>query len=491
MGDVKEFEVEPFAARQARYKAALTEIAALNLGPKNFITDAATLRKWYSRDKSSHARAVPVAAVRPDTTEKVATVVKICAKHKVPMTPRGAGTGIEGGCIPYAGGIVIDTELLKRLEFDLENACVWVGAGVRKAALNKAAAKHGFLFGPDPSSDPFVGGMVACSGSGMCTLRYGTTRENVLSLRVVTPAGDVLQTRQVVRKSSAGLELTQLYIGSEGTLGVVCEVCFRLFPIQKYNAGAVCVFDSTTSAVKAVVAMKEGDVPHTLLRCEMMNKEGVTAANSFSGTHLPEAPMVLLEFVSNDRRRRDLYNDFKKVSAVFKKHGARELRYLKDGKALDSAWESRRNCLFSAMHSDKAKGLQHVITTDVCVPISRLAECVTATEEDFKKEKVPCLICAHISDGNFHALIPYKSAEDFKRGRALESRIVTRAVQMGGTVSGEHGVGVGKVHHLVHEHGKAHIEVQERIKKALDPDNIMNPGCFYPIQQVLFRTAHL
>jgi D-lactate dehydrogenase (cytochrome) len=491
MTSVKEFEFEPFATRQVKYKTALAELAALNLGPKNFITDAVALRKFYSHDKSCHARSVPVAAVRPSSTEMVAEVVKICARHKVPMTPRGAGTGIEGGCIPYAGGVVIDTELLNRLDFDLENACVWVGAGVRKMALNKAAAKHGFLFGPDPSSNPCVGGMVSTSGSGMCTLRYGTTRENVLSLKVVTPRGAIVQTRQVVRKSSSGLELTQLYIGSEGTLGIVCEVCFRLFPVQKYNAGAVCVFNSTADAVKAVVALRMHGVPHTLLRCEMMNKEGVAAANSFSGTNLPVAPMVLLEFTSNDPRKRDLHSDYKKVAAAFQKNGVKQLRYLKDGKALDSAWESRRNCLFSAMHSNKAKGLQLVITTDVCVPISRLAECVTATEEDFKKENVPCLICAHIGDGNFHCLIPYKDAEDFKRGRALESRMVARAVQMGGTISGEHGVGVGKVHHCESEHGKAHIKTQERIKKALDPDNIMNPGCFYPIQQVIYPTAHL
>ncbi|KAL7695306.1 D-lactate dehydrogenase-like protein [Lotmaria passim] len=491
MSQVREFEFEPFAARQVKYKAALEELAALNLGPKNLVTDATTLRKFYSHDKSSHASSVPVAAVRPATTEAVADVVKICARHKVPMTPRGAGTGIEGGCIPYAGGIVIDTDRLNRLDFDVENACVWVGAGVRKLTLNKAAAKHNFLFGPDPSSNPAVGGMVATSGSGMCTLRYGTTRENVLSLKVVTPSGAIVQTRQVVRKSSSGLELTQLYIGSEGTLGVICEICFRLFPAQRYNTGAVCVFDSTTAAVKAVVDLKVNGVPHSLLRCEMMNKEGVAAANAFSGTKLPVAPMVMLEFTSNDPRKKDLYNDFKQVARIFKKNGAKELQYLKDGKALDSGWESRRNCLFSAMNYDKSKGLQHVITTDVCVPITRLAECVTATEEDFKKEKMPCLICAHISDGNFHCLIPYKDTEDFKRGRALEARMVMRAVQMGGTISGEHGVGVGKVHHCVHEHGKAHVKVQERIKKALDPDNIMNPGCFYPIQQVIYPTAHL
>ncbi|CAG9577756.1 D-lactate dehydrogenase-like protein [Leishmania major strain Friedlin] len=491
MNAVEEFEFEPFTARQSKYKACLDELVALNLGPKSMVTDAMTLRKFYSKDKSSHARSVPVAAVRPNSTEQVAAVVQVCAKYKVPMTPRGAGTGIEGACIPYAGGIVIDTDRLTRMDFDLDNSCVWVGAGVRKMTLNKAAAKHGFVFGPDPSSNPCVGGMVATSGSGMCTLRYGTTRENVLSLRVVTPQGTVVQTRQVVRKSSAGLELTQLYIGSEGTLGVICEVCFRLFPIQKCSSGGVGFFATTRAAVRAVVALKQQGVPHTLLRCELLNKESVAAANSYNKTNLRVSACVLLEFVCDSAGQRHIHGDYKKVAAVFKKFGAKEVRYLKDGKAMDAVWEARRSCFFSAMHAIKTKGAQSVITTDVCVPISRLAECVEATEEDFKQNSRPCLICAHISDGNFHTLVPYTDAADFKRARELEIRMVRRAVEMGGTVSGEHGVGIGKVRHVTQEHGKAHICVQETIKKALDPDNIMNPGCFYPFQQVMYPTAHL
>ncbi|GET90287.1 D-lactate dehydrogenase-like protein [Leishmania tarentolae] len=491
MSAVEEFELEPFAARQTKCKACLDELTSLNLGPKSVVTDAVILRKFYSKDKSSHARSVPAAAVRPSSTEQVAAVVKVCAKYRVPMTPRGAGTGIEGACVPYAGGIVIDTDRLTRMDFDLDNSCVWVGAGVRKMTLNKAAAKHGLVFGPDPSSNPCVGGMVATSSSGMCTLRYGTTRENVLSLRVVTPQGTVLQTRQVVRKSSAGLELTQLYIGSEGTLGVICEVCFRLFPIQKYSSGGVGFFATTHAAVRAVVALKHQGVPHSLLRCELLNKEGVVAANSYSKTSLCESACVLLEFVSDDARRRHMHDEYKRVAEVFKKFGAKEMRYLKDGKTMNSVWEARRSCLFSAMHSNKRKGVQRVITTDVCVPISRLAACVEATEEDFRQNSRPCLICAHISDGNFHTLIPYTDEADFKRARELEIRMVRRAVEMGGTVSGEHGVGIGKVQHVTQEHGAAHICVQETIKKALDPHNIMNPGCFYPFQQVMYPTAHL
>ncbi|KAK7200724.1 D-lactate dehydrogenase-like protein [Novymonas esmeraldas] len=488
-----EYEVEPFAKRQARFGPALDAIKALHAWkPKDFVLDQDRLRRLYSKDKSSHIPSVPAAAVAPLSPALVGAIVKICAKEKVPITPRGAGTGLEGACIPYAGGIVIDTGNLQRLDIDCENACVWVGAGVSKLHLSKAVAKHGFVFGPDPSSNPSVGGMVATSGSGMSTLKYGTTRENVISLLVVTPQGNLVQTRQVVRKSSAGLELTQLYIGSEGTLGIVCEACFRLFPATKHNAGGYATFDSTEDAVRAVVAVKRAAAPDTLLRCELLNKGAVICANNYSHTSLPESATVLLEFVSNDSWLRDVRKDYKALERIFKKEGrARSTRFLKDGKQMDSVWDARRGCLFATMNCSKEKGVQQVITTDVCVPLSKLAQCVSETEADFAVNDRPCLICAHISDGNFHILIPYCDPEDFKRARELEQRMVVRAVEAGGTVSGEHGIGVGKVCHVVREHGKGHIAVQESIKRALDPDNIMNPGCFYPSQQVLFPTAHL
>lgn len=488
-----EYEVEPFEQRQKRFTPALEEIRALHAwSPKDFVTDRNKLRRLYSTDKSSHIPSVPIAAVVPSTVDLVVAIVEICAKYKVPMTPRGAGTGLEGACIPYAGGLVIDTEKLQRLDIDTENACVWVGAGVSKLKLNKAVEKCGFVFGPDPSSNPCVGGMVSTSGSGMSTLKYGTTRENVMALRVVTPQGKLIQTRQVVRKSSAGLELTQLYIGSEGTLGVICEACFRLFPLRKYSAGGVAAFDKTEDAVKAVVALKQSAVPETLLRCELLNKGAVICANNYSKTSLPECATVLMEFVSNDKWLRDAKRDYKIVEKIFRSHGkARNMQYLKGGKQMDSVWEARRGCLFATMHCSQEKGIQQVITTDVCVPLSALAKCVGDTEADFAENDRPCLICAHISDGNFHNLIPYSDPEDFKRARELEQRIVLRAVAAGGTVSGEHGIGVGKVCHVIREHGESHIHVQEAIKKALDPDNIMNPGCFYPTQQKLFPTAHL
>ncbi|KAG5475968.1 hypothetical protein CUR178_03683 [Leishmania enriettii] len=489
-GNQAEYNAGTFKERQAKYAGCLAQLNRVLKHPQKQLVLCENQLRLYSKDASHHMRVLPVAAVIPSSVEEVAAVVKVCVAHKVPMTPRGAGTGVEGGVIPYAGGIVIDTAGLLRMDFDIENACVWVGAGVKKLALNRAASERGFLFGPDPASDPSVGGMVSTSGSGMSTLRYGTTRDNVISLRVVTPCGDVVQTRQVVRKSSSGLELTQLYIGSEGTLGIVCEVCFRLFPETKYSAGGYAAFESTGDAVRAVVALRQRGVPQTLLRCELMNKDIVEATNRYGKMSLPETATVLLEFTGNDWWMSDIKHDYAHVARIFREVGkAKTVRYLRPGKEMDDVWTARRSCYFAAMCCRGKK--EKVFVTDVCVPISKLTEMVEYTEKEFAKANRKCLICAHISDGNYHASIPFASTQEMAALRALETKMIKRAIELGGTISGEHGIGVGKVHLVADEHGQSHIDVQEAIKAALDKDNLMNPGTFYPAQQRLYPTAHL
>ncbi|KAG5501551.1 hypothetical protein JKF63_03381 [Porcisia hertigi] len=487
-----EYNVGTFEQRQAKYAACIAELHKVVKDPQKQIEVRKEKLVCYSKDESHHKHVFPAAAVTPTSVDEVAAVVKVCAAHKVPMTPRGAGTGVEGGAIPYAGGIVIDTTGLTRMEFDVDNACVWAGAGVPKLTLTKEVAKHGFLFGPDPASNPCVGGMVSTSGSGMSTLRYGTTRENVVSLRVVTPRGDVVQTRQAVRKSSAGLELTQLYIGSEGTLGIVCEVCFRLFPITKYAAGGYAAFESTGDAVRAVVALRQHGVPQTLLRCELMNGHNIASTNSYCKMALPEMATILLEFTGNDWWMRDIRRDYKQVERIFKEKGkAKVMRYLRPGKETEDAWGARRSCYFAAMHCRGTGKPESVFGTDICVPISKLTEMIECTEAEFAKVNKKCLICAHISDGNYHLNIPFSSKQEMKELQALETKLIKRAIELGGTVSGEHGLGVGKVHLVTGEHGQSHIDVQEAIKSALDKDNLMNAGAFYPFQQRLYPTAHL
>ncbi|EPY29778.1 D-lactate dehydrogenase (cytochrome) [Angomonas deanei] len=349
--------------------------------------------------------------------------------------------------------------------------------------------------------------MVSTSGSGMSTLKYGTMRENVLSLTVVTPDGGIIErTRQPVRKSSAGLELTQLFIGSEGTLGVVCAVCVRLFPLETYSAGALASFDTLQDAVRSVVALRSAGVPSTLLRCELLSKDAVVGTNALcvkenkSDAQIPVCPTLLLEFVATNMR--DIHRDFKVVAGIIKKVGNLKkhaaIRFAKKGPKMDALWSARRRCGIAAM---KYVGTATCITTDVCVPLTALANCIVDTEKEFANylnkedgttQSIPCIICAHISDGNFHVVIPYKNEKEMRVAKDLETSLVRRAIACGGTISGEHGVGIGKVRHVVEEHGDVHVDVQESIKKSLDPCNGMNPaGKVYPSQLTLFPAAHL
>mmetsp|Transcript_2427 Transcript_2427/g.3530 ORF Transcript_2427/g.3530 Transcript_2427/m.3530 type:complete len:486 (-) Transcript_2427:90-1547(-) len=430
----------------------------------------------YSRDRSIYAGRIPQVAVLPKSTEEVSRIVKICAKYKIPITTRGAGTGLEGGAIPMEGGLVISTENLRNVRIDVVNMHADVGAGVYKNELNDELKKKGLIFGPDPASNPSIGGMVSTSGSGLSTMRYGTTRENVISLIVVTPQGEIVRTRQKVRKASTGYELTQLYIGSEGTLGIVTEVTVKIHPIQKYRAGVVCRFSSLHSAASAVVAMLKID-RSSLVRCELLNSMMVEATNAAYKTSLAPKPTLFLEFQANDIQV--IRTQWKNLSEIVEKYGAGEKpQYSEQVKGIEKLWGARRGCYFSTMKYRKLtqgrKEMDKVYITDVCVPIGNLAQCIGETEADFKNLNVPCLICAHIADGNFHCMLPYRPVEKSQL-KAAEQKLIERAVRLGGAVSGEHGVGIGKRRHICLEHGKTHLDLQEKIKRALDPDLIMNP----------------
>jgi len=428
-----------------------------------------------SRDMSTHRAAEAFCVVQPETAEEVAACVGLCASWTPPVviTPRGAGTGLEGGAIPYSGGIVMCTDKLKSVTVHPHDLLAVVGAGVRKNELNKKAAEHGLVFGPDPSSNPSIGGMASTGGSGMTTMKWGTSKENVLSLKVATPQGQLVTTRAPVRKSSTGYELTQVYCGSEGTLGIICELTVKLRRIQPVRCGALVRFPNTASAAAAVVDILKQDLV-SLLKCEMLNSQGVSVTNKMFGTDLPSVPTLFWEFradalpvVSRD------YGTAKRIAVS---HGAKEeeMQFADDGQVMDSLWEARRGCYLASLRYRKQVN-EKVLITDVCVPLTKLTQCIESTESDFMDAGFPCIICAHIADGNFHALVPYQPHEE-KSVRKLESQMIDRAIALGGTVSGEHGVGLGKRDKIVKEHGELHIDIQRRIKHALDPLNIMNPG---------------
>ena len=431
----------------------------------------------YAGDMGHHAHHPPDLVVLPLDTRETASIVRLCYLRRVPVVTRGAGTGLEGGCVAYQGGVVIDTCLMKTMSMVHGEQLAVVGAGVLKNELNKFLEPKGLLFGPDPSSNPSIGGMASTGGSGMSTLKYGTSKENVRSMVVVTPTGAVIRTRQPVRKSSTGYELNALYLGAEGTLGVITELTVRTFPKPKVRCGAVVVFPDVKTAACTVVDAVRSNLD-TLLRCELMNDEGIRVTNTVFKTTLDVAPTLFLEFVGNLREGAE--GDWRAMLEMAKRNGAKTWRFAASGEELDELWDARRGCYLGAMRyrglmAGDPRRKEKVYVGDVCVPTSRLAECVAKTEADFVAAGFPCVMCAHISDGNFHCLIPYAPDEE-ERLMALNDTVIERAISMGGAASGEHGVGIGKIKHVCWEHGAYHVDCQRRMKRALDPRMIMNPG---------------
>lgn len=313
----------------------------------------------------------------------------------------------------------------------------------------------------------------------MTTLRYGTTKENVVSLLVVTAQGEIIETRRPVRKSSSGYELTQLYMGSEGTLGIICELTVRIRRVPALRSGGIVPFADIKQAVETVVAVVRADPP-SLLRCELLNAEGVEMTNAMFKIGLRECPTLFLEMVGSDAAA--LRRDFDTVVTIAAQHGGRseEVQFAADGEQLDALWEARRGCYYAAIKYRGFKKNERVLVGDVCVPISKLAECVAGCEMDAHVLGLKCVICAHIADGNFHALIPHQPG-DQEVVHIFEEKMIGRALALNGTVSGEHGLGVGKVAHSCREHGEQHVAVQQALKHALDPFGLMNPGKVLPI----------
>ena len=475
------------------------ELSQTKYGPEktywSIITDPVVLTKDYAIDRSHHTPHAPIAAVIPTTTLQVCAIARVCYENNCAMVVRGGGTGLEGASIPYGDKtIVIDMQRFQKFELDEANQHCWVGVGVTKMALNKLLNKRGFLFGPDPASNPCVGGMASTSGSGMSTIKYGTMRENVVSLRVVTPQGEDLVTRRTVRKSSTGLDLTNVFVGSEGTLGIITEVCVKIHKLQRCHVGGYATFKSSKDACAAVVHLRQ-HLKHitTLVRCELLNPGGIMAANKEFKLNLEAVPTLLLELENDlveDKERKALRADFDVLVENFKKFGAVRAEFYPTPEGMDKIWEARRGCLLAAYKYRQKKG-ERVYNTDTCVPLSELARCLDETEKDFEQNGMLSCICAHIADGNFHCMIPFNNDEEKRAVAAIADRLSERALKLGGTVSGEHGVGIGKVKHLLGEHGKTHIALQEKIKYAIDPKGLMNPGKFYPSEQAKHRTAHL
>ncbi|MBW4024612.1 MAG: FAD-binding protein [Proteobacteria bacterium] len=417
----------------------------------------------------------PDAVVFATSTEDVQDVVRICAAHHVPVIPFGAGTSLEGHLNAPLGGVSIDLSRMNRVlavhTADLD--CV-VEAGMTRKLLNDYLRQDGLFFPIDPGADATIGGMAATRASGTNAVRYGTMRDNVLSLKVVLPSGEVITTASRARKSSAGYDLTRLFVGSEGTLGVITEVTLRLQGLPEAVAAAVCAFPSIEAACDAVITVIQSGLP--MARIELLDDAQVRACNAYAHLALPELPALFLEFHGTEASIAEQIERFSDIASEF---GGSAMQWANKPEDRSRLWQARHDAYWSVM---ALRPGAKMIATDVCVPVSRLAECVVATKQDIDAMGLIAPIVGHVGDGNFHTSLMVMTDEPAEMALAERflSRLVERALEMDGTCTGEHGVGQGKRKHLAAEHGLGAVDLMRTIKQAIDPNDIMNPGKVLP-----------
>ena len=447
--------------------AAIAELKAL-LGER--LSTAKAVREQHGRDESYHAPAPPDAVAFARSTEEVSAIVQICARHKVPMIPYGTGTSLEGHVAALRGGVSIDVSQMNQvLEVNVEDLDVRVQPGVTRKQLNEYLRDTGLFFPIDPGADASLDGMAATRASGTNAVRYGTMRENVLSLTVVLADGRVIRTSKRARKSSAGYDLTRLFVGSEGTLGVITELTLRLYGIPEAMSSATCWFKDIEGAVNTVIQTIQAGVP--VARIEIADDVQMDAINRYSKLDMTVAPTLWLEFHGTEAGVKE---QAEMVQALAAENGGADFAWTTNPDDRKKLWQARHD----AAYANKAlRPNGQVWATDVCVPISRLAECIAETKKDIDASFVPAPIVGHVGDGNFHLtlVLDPNDPKDAAEAERINNRLVARALALDGTCTGEHGVGYGKVDFLVAEHGEA-VSVMRMIKRALDPDNIMNPG---------------
>lgn len=435
-----------------------------------FSTNAA-VREHHGKDESPYPVCMPDAVVFAQSTEDVIRVVKLCQRWNVPLIPFGVGSSMEGHILPIEGGVTLDLSRMNEIvTVNAEDFTVTVQPGVLRQQLNEEIRHTGLFFPIDPGANASIGGMASTRASGTNAVRYGTMRENVVSLKVVTADGHLVRTSSRARKSSAGYDLTRLFVGSEGTLGIIVEVTLRVYPLPEAISAAVCNFDSLHDAVTSVIEIMQAGVP--VARVEFMDDRAVRAVNRYSQLSLRETPLLLFEFHGSP-------------SAVAE-HAQLAQEITRSNGGMDFEWAEKpeeRTRLWTARHKGYFAGLQmrpgaRSVSTDVCVPISRLADCVAETIADLEKMPFPFKIVGHVGDGNFHVqmLLDAESASEWEQSETVNRRLVMRAIEMDGTCTGEHGVGIHKMEFLREEHGDEALVLMRKIKRALDPGNIFNPG---------------
>jgi D-lactate dehydrogenase (cytochrome) len=434
------------------------------------------VREHHGRDESLYDPVLPDAVAYAKSVEDISAVLALCHAHRVPVIAYGSGSSLEGHLLAVQGGISLDLSLMDQvLAFEPADLSITVQPGITRKALNDYLRASGLFFPIDPGADASIGGMCATRASGTNAVRYGTMRENVLGLNAVLADGRVLRSGSKAKKSSAGYDLARLFIGSEGTLGVISEITLKLHPQPEAISAAVCSFDSVEGAVQTVIETIQMGIP--VARAELVDRLAIQALNQYAKLGLREAPTLFLEFHGNA------------ASVAEQAQAVQELADGNQGSGFQWATaQEERNRLWSARHNALFAFLQlkpgcRALSTDVCVPLSKLAECVVGSEQDLSQSSIPAPIFGHVGDGNFHVclLLDPSKPEELEEAERLNHAIVHRALAAGGTCTGEHGVGLHKIDFMVQEHGQVAIDTMVAIKQALDPLNLMNPGKIFRI----------
>ena len=454
--------------------AAFLEALKVRFGDQ--LSTAQAVREQHGRDESSFKAPPPAAVVFAESTADVADVVKLASQYAVPVIPFGAGSSLEGHLLAVQGGISLDVgRMNKLLSVNADDLTVTVQPGITRKQLNEAIKDTGLFFPIDPGADASIGGMSATRASGTNAVRYGTMRENVLALEVVTASGEVIRTGTRAKKSSAGYDLTRLMVGSEGTLGVITEITVKLYPLPEAVSAAICSFPSIEAAVRTTIQVIQLGVP--IARVELIDVNTVRMVNAYAKLGLREEPMLLMEFHGTPNSVKEQAELVQEIASEF---GGNAFEWASTPEERTRLWTARHNAYFAAIQSRPGCV---AISTDTCVPISRLADCLLDSVAETDASGIPYFLVGHVGDGNFHFgyLIDPNDPHEREVAEGLNHKLVERALRLEGTCTGEHGVGLHKMDFLVTETGAGAVDMMRTIKRALDPQNIMNPGKIFAI----------
>ena len=445
-------------------------VAALKTLLGDRLSESLSDLNLHGQSESHFATTPPDAVAYPGSTQEVQAIVTICKQHSCPMIGWGTGTSLEGHTLAVRGGISVDfSRMSSVLKISPEDMTVRIQPGVTREALNEELRATGLFFPVDPGANASLGGMAATRASGTTAVRYGTMRDNVLGLEVVMADGEIIRTGTEARKTSSGYDLTGLFVGSEGTLGLITELTLRLQGQPEAVSAGVCSFDTIHQAVAAVINTIQMGIP--MARIEFIDAETVTAVNTYSNAGLPLLPHLLVEFHGSEAAVAEQSETF---GMIVSEHDGHDFKWATKTEDRSALWKMRHNAYYAVLASRTGA---RAVVTDICVPISKLAVAVEQTSRDIAESAISGPIMGHVGDGNFHAIlmIDPDNPDELKTAKALSEKMVERALDMGGTATGEHGIGIGKLDYMMREHGQGWA-VMGGIKRALDPQDLMNPG---------------